>query len=424
MPTIFGLDFGTTNSALSINDDGKVMVIDIDKLNSDSKNLRSVLYFDEYGHLFIGHEAMIRYVENDAHGRYIQSMKSFLPDESFIHTTIYGKFYEIDDLVAIILLYIKKKGEEFVGREVPDVLLGRPVLFSTNEREDKLAEKRLESAAKKAGFKNVYFQYEPIAAALSFEKTLRYGEEQIALIGDFGGGTSDFSIINLHGGKSRELTDRKSDVLALNGVSIGGNIFDSEIMWEKVAHNFGKNAKIKSVMGNLWQDMPPLLMRKIRQWHQIPLLNNFEVFQTLQSIKLRADDKQPIINLETLIRENYGYMLFTSIEKSKCELSTYQDSVIKFKEMGLVIEEHICRSDFERIISEQLRQISECIDSLVADAGLNTSQINSIFLTGGSSYIHCIRDLFEVKFGSEKVSQVDVFTSVAYGLGVNSTSFI
>jgi hypothetical chaperone protein len=175
MNTIFGLDFGTTNSALSINNGGQVEVIDIDEHNTSGKTLRSVIYFNEEDNVFIGQQAIQNYVNDGATGRFMQSIKSFLPSNQFDYTYINRRRYELEDLIAIILRRIKKKGEEYAGHEVSSVILGRPVVFSKNAEADKLAEKRLREAAEKAGFRNIQFQLEPIAAAFAFERTLKEG---------------------------------------------------------------------------------------------------------------------------------------------------------------------------------------------------------------------------------------------------------
>ncbi len=202
---IFGIDFGTTNSALAVNVNGHVRVVDVDPFNALGSTLKSVLYFDpDEKAFFVGQEAIDNYIENDGYGRFMQSIKAFLPDESFHSTEIRGKYYQLDDLIAIILKKLKSEGEKYIDAVVDSVVLGRPVFFSEDKDKDKLAEERLKSAARKAGFKHIHMQYEPIAAALSYENSLSPGEEKIIFIGDFGGGTSDFTIMKVKGGQKKE----------------------------------------------------------------------------------------------------------------------------------------------------------------------------------------------------------------------------
>lgn len=423
----FGLDFGTTNSALSININGEVKLLDIDKFNLAGKTLRSILFFNKDGQPFVGQEAINQYIEHGATGRIMQSIKTFLPHRSFTHTDVFGKKYELEDLIAVILKHIKKAGEEEIGFVVDSVVMGRPAVFSEDEEDDTLAQIRLENAARKAGFKYIYFQFEPIAAALTFESSLKKGEEKKVFVGDFGGGTSDFTVIKARGG-AQKTTDRKKDVLSMGGVYIGGDAFDSRIMWDKVAKYFGKNAKHKSMSGQ-WLDMPLSVMRTLCKWHLIPDLREKEYRQIINDIKVTVDDKKVIQNLEDLIDGNYGLMLFQAIEQAKCELSLYDKSQINYErnetdpakksEAGLRIKEDITRSEFESVISRDVEKIEACVDSTLKAAKLREQDIDFVFLTGGTSYIPRVRKIFTDKFGREKIKEKDAFTSVAYGLGLS-----
>lgn len=422
VPVFLGIDFGTSNSAASINLEGGVRLIDVDPYNSsNSKVLISVIYYDdEERRFFVGQEAIDMYIENDAWGRYIQSVKSFLSDDSFISTEIGRRNYTLDDLIGIILRRIKGTGEELLGQQIENVVLGRPVIFSEEAKANQLAKERLLSAAQKVGFKNIHLQYEPIAAALAYESTLGQGEEKVVLVGDFGGGTSDFTVIKVEGGGQKKGIDRKTDILSLGGVPIGGDIFDSQIMWEKLAKHFGKDVRVRAVMGDFDLGISPIITNQLRKWHLIPQLRAPAMRQRIREIKHLADKPDLIENLERLVDYNYGYMLFQAIEKAKCELSLRSEIEIIFDGIGLVMKEYIARSEFERMISEEVSQIAMCVDSTLSEAGLSPEGIDVVFLTGGSSFIPCIRRVFEKKFGQKRIKQTDAFTSVAYGLGLTS----
>ncbi|MFQ5631606.1 MAG: Hsp70 family protein, partial [bacterium] len=221
---IYGVDFGTSNSAISIMKDGKEIVI---RGNSKAdKTESSILFFPKWdmGVHFIGEEAIQQYIDSGMDGRLIQSIKSILPDTLFEHTWIHGKKYEIDDLVALIIAHLKRKADKSLDANIKRAVFGRPAVFSENRDEDDFAEKRLRSAANKAGFEEIHFQFEPIAAAFSYE--LRIAKPEIVLVADLGGGTSDFTIMRLDPRKIHR-PDRKSDILATGGIHIGGNDFDS-----------------------------------------------------------------------------------------------------------------------------------------------------------------------------------------------------
>lgn len=423
MQIVFGIDFGTTNSALSVYRNGTVEVVAVDGNGHGGELMRSVLYFNEEQEIFAGQEAIRQYVGEGAAGRFMQSIKTFLPNTSFVSTEVFGKRYGIDDLVAIILSKIKSRGEEHVGCSVDSVVLGRPVVFSTNPDKDAIAEKRLEKAARKAGFKNIWFQYEPVAAALAFEESLPTGQERTVFIGDFGGGTSDFSVIRVKGGAFAR-SDRRSDVLSLGGVYVAGDKFDSQIMWDKVAHHFGRYARYKTMGKEQWVNIPKSLVYTLCQWHRIPLLRARSSRELIRVIKGTVDDRASIEHLENIINDNFGFFLFQAIEKAKCELSGQDQALIRFAERDLMISEEIGKEEFEALNAENFQQIAACIDDVVARSGLLPVQIDTVFLTGGTSRIPRIRDLFAERFGRDKLANRDAFTSVVHGLGASVPLFL
>lgn len=423
MHIVFGIDFGTTNSALSIYRNGTVEVVNVDELNPNGSLMRSVLYFTEENEIFAGHEAINSYVNEGAAGRFMQSIKTFLPNRSFVKTEVFGKNYGIEDLVTIILKKIKARGEAHVGCRVDSVVLGRPVLFSEDPEKDALAQSRLETAARKAGFTQIWFQFEPVAAALAYEECLPSGAEKLVFIGDFGGGTSDFTVIRVKGGAFAR-SDRRSDVLSLGGVYTAGDKFDSQIMWDKVAKYFGRGVKYKGMGKNEWFDIPHSIIHTLCQWHRIPLLRARKTREQIRLIKNSANDKQALENLEHLISDNYGFFLFQSIERSKVELSHRELTAISFNERDLAITEAITRSEFEAINAENFARIAACIDDVVARSGATYKDIDTVFLTGGTSRIPFIRNLFVERFGAEKLENRDAFTSVVHGLGTSARLFI
>ncbi len=423
MQIVFGIDFGTTNSALSVYRNGAVEVVAVDDINQAGNLMRSVLYFSEENEIFAGNQAISKYVEDGAAGRFMQSIKTFLPSASFQGTEIFGKRYAIDDLVAIILKKLKARGEAHVGCRVESVVLGRPVVFSSDAKKDAAAEQRLAQAAQKAGFKNIWFQYEPVAAALAYEETLQAGQERVVFIGDFGGGTSDFSVIRVKGGAFKR-ADRRSDVLSLGGVYVAGDKFDSQVMWDKLAQYFGRYARYKSMGKDEWINIPASITYTLCQWHRIPLLRARATREFLRTIKRTSDDRAAIEHLENIIEENFGFALFRAIEKAKCELSDTGMARIRFSECAMSINEGIERTEFEELNTENFRKIADCIDEVVAQSGLTPAQIDTVSLTGGTSKIPRIQQLFAARFGHNKAENRDAFTSVVHGLGSSVPLFV
>lgn len=427
MSIIFGLDFGTSNSSLSANVDGTVELLDIDKENPIAMSLKSVLYFlKDKSEIkpYIGHEAVKKYIETETVGRYMQSIKSFLPDETFDKTEIFNRYYTLEELIGFILWTIKNRGEQILNADVTSVILGRPVLFSEDIKKDKLAENRLLKAAQLAGFKEVIFQLEPVAAALSFENNLGYGEEKKVLVGDFGAGTSDFTILKASKNFQKK-SDRSADILSTEGVYIGGDLFDSDMMWEKVCKYYGKDVRAQYLMSDNRLSLSADITTRLRRWNLIPLLRSKKILQSISNFKYLADDddKYLVNNLENLIKDNYGYMLFQSIERAKCELSNSIISNIFLDNYDILIDEPIARTEFEGYISEKVIRIDECVNSVIKKAGISEHEIDAIFLTGGSSYIPIIQKVFNDKFNRAIIKQADAFTSVAHGLGLHATIF-
>lgn len=423
MQPVFGIDFGTTNSALSIYRNGSVEVIAVDDDGTSGELMRSVLYFNEEHEIFAGQEAIRQYVGDGATGRFMQSIKTFLPNTSFISTEVFGKLYTIEDLVALILKKIKARGEAHVGGPVESVVLGRPVVFSPDAAKDAVAQQRLEKAARMAGFKQIWFQYEPVAAALTFEETLPTGQEKVVFIGDFGGGTSDFSVIRVRGGAFAR-SDRRSDVLSLGGVYVAGDKFDSQIMWDKVAHHFGRYARYRTMGKDEWVGMPRSIISTLCQWHRIPLLRARKTREHIRMIKGTTDDRSAIEHLENIINDNYGFFLFQAIEQAKCELSGQEQTTIRFTEHDLNISEEIGKGEFELLNGENFQQIAACIDEVVTRSGLSAARMDSVFLTGGTSRIPHIQALFAERFGQDKLENQDAFTSVVHGLGASVPLYV
>lgn len=425
MSIAFGLDFGTTNSVLAVSQNDSVEIADIDPSGASKKTLKSVLFFDEESGVSVGQEAIDQYMSyGGTYGRFMQSIKAFLPNKSFTETYVFGKRYEIEDLIALIIKAIKRRGELYVGHVVDTVVMGRPVVFSENKEEDLLAEERLRTAALRSGFTNVHFMYEPIAATLAYESQLAEGEEKLVLMGDFGGGTSDFVVMRLHGGKYDPKKDRTNDILATGGVYIAGDSFDASIMWYKIAKHFGRGAKILSSSPGQILDVPIWIPQTLCQWHMIPQLRDKRTLQIIRSLRPVSDEDCRVLdNLHTLIIENLGYMLFRSIEKAKRELSDRESSVIEFSEKNIVIREEITREEFETMADDKFQGISVCVDETLSRAEASLQDIDSVILTGGSSFIPKIRRIFSEKFGEEKLLSIDAFTSVAYGLGLSASKY-
>ncbi|HXA02161.1 MAG TPA: Hsp70 family protein, partial [Cytophagaceae bacterium] len=370
---IYGIDFGTSNSVLvALNTSTREIV----KVNSQS----SLIYFQDAQNIFIGNQAIEKYISNNMKGRLLKSIKTLLPQSAFTFTYIFGKKYAAEDLVCLILEYLKSEADQYFGEEVTELVLGRPVVFSEDEECDKLAEKRLLMAAKKAGFKKIWFQYEPIAAGFLYEHSL--DEPEMVLIGDFGGGTSDFTLMQLDKNKIH-LKERRGDILKTGGVHIGGDDFDAEIMWNKFTPYFGYGLKYDSYGKML--DLPVHIFRTICEWEQMAFLKEGKIRKQLDNYYQYTNKNPALQRLMSLIDNNLGFSLFQAIERSKINLSGKEKSHINFSQANIDIQEKLDLPEFNEFIREEIKKIDDFLSKFLEDAGIESNKIDHVFITGGTS---------------------------------------
>lgn len=404
-----GLDFGTSNSIISLTDTKTRKEV---FSYSDS----SILYFPETNDMvyYIGKEAHNKYIEEEMKGRLLKSVKTLLRQEKFQSTWIYGKCLTPDELVTCIISYLKEKAEKFVGEEITDVVLGRPALFSEDIKKENLAVSRLILAAKNAGFKNIKLQLEPIAAAFSYEQTLTHSEN--VLVADFGGGTSDFTIMNLSPDK-RTKQDRKDDIIAHGGVYIGGDLFDSEIMWYKVTPHLGRGVKYQSYDKEI--EIPSILYRELKNWEKTFMLKESKIRRSMDNYYNLSGNNDRINNARVLVDNNYVFSLFKQIEQAKIDLSAHETTTIDFKKQSIHIHEPFKAQEFEEIISKYITDIEQYIINLLDSVKYSPEDIDSVFITGGSSLVPPVRKILYRIFGEEKIRTGNTFNSVAYGLSLS-----
>lgn len=407
---VCGLDFGTSNTAVAL-PTGEVLRLDA---NAPSPRLfRSVLFFPEGSNeTLAGHEAIERYQEDNA-GRFIQSMKTWLPATSFTRTQLRNRTLSLEELIAVFLRRVRTLASTAAGAEIESVVLGRPARFSTDPKTDAFAQERLRKAAELAGFTGIRFVIEPIAAALAYEATLT--RDELVLVADFGAGTTDLTVMNL-GPSRRGREDRRADVVASAGVYVGGDRFDSAIMKSTLLPYFGQGSTYSVSMGSHRLPMPTYISSRLLSWHEMSLIREKTTRELIDTM-LKSSDRLPAIQaLEDLVMENLGFRLFRAIERAKVELSTQKKARIDFEEARIEIHETITLAAFEAASAHLIDELEACTDELMArlPAGLH---IDSVFLTGGSSQVPAVQRLFARKFGAQKLQMADAFTSVVEGLG-------
>ena len=422
-----GLDFGTTNSALAVvKEDGNVELASFDANGYRRDTFRSILYFSPaepntggWPRVLTGHHAIEGYLADSTHGRLIQSIKSYLASRRFKRTDIFQHTYTLEQLIAILLQSLRVEAESQFGPIRTPVVVGRPVHFggAKDESDDAFALSRLRTALNGAGFEDVIFEYEPVAAAYKYQMGLDH--EELVLIADFGGGTSDFSLIRL---KPREQGKglEGNEILGSDGLSIAGDTFDGKMVRELVSPKVGLGSRYRSAFGHVLP-APSWLFQNLERWHYLSFLKSRKNMQLLREIRADALEPRKIDALIHIVENDLGYPLYRAIEEAKLRLSEQSVSRFAFKEHPVEIEENISRQQFAEWVGGELKAINNCIDRLLRRCGVTARDVDAIFMTGGSSFVPAIRELFENKFGGPaRLRKGDELTSVAQGLAIRA----
>lgn len=418
-----GIDFGTTNSSVAIaKASGEVELAHFSELGTPTDSYRSLLYLERVKEggvnalkSWSGPTGIEQYLSGDGNGRLMQSLKSFLSSRSLHTTEVFGRRHTLISLIARILRDLRQQAEEQFGIKIDAAVVGRPVQFVAAENEDdnKYAENRLREAFREAGFESVEFELEPVAAARYYESTL--DRDQLILIGDFGGGTSDFSLLQV-GPTIRRRGRRATDLLGNAGVGLAGDAFDAKIVRHLVAPALGAGSQMRSLDKLL--TVPVWVYSKLERWHYLSFLKARDTMEMLRGVQGHALEPAKIKALIHLIKEDLGFRLHRAVQAVKCDLSYHSAAVFKFSDGIVDIETELKRGVFEGWIAEELEQIQTCVDSLLASSGTGCEEVDAVFLTGGSSFVPAVRRIFETRFGKDKLRAGNEFTSVAHGLAL------
>lgn len=451
-----GIDFGTTHTTAAYYDGQQLRFIPLDSANKDVHLLRSMLYITKEQQTIFGVEAAQTYlrdnsgraarleqkyvgtiqntvarlsrspvepdgpityiqdvyVEEDvgAPGRLIQSVKTGLRDAGYYGTHIYGRFYTLQELIAEILTHTRKMSEAYLGASLTDVVLGRPVMFAGTPEEDALAEQRLREAAELAGFREVTFVLEPVAAALFY--TLSLETPKTLLVFDFGGGTLDLTVMRA---QKRPLHGQWwPEILATQGVLVGGDDFDSAIMREKVAPYFGTG----STINGRGQPFPAHLADKLYRWQTIPALSKATHLPLIRRAQLHGNNPQAFAALETLVLKNYGFALFERIEQSKRLLSEATQARLEMQAEAIDLSMVLSRKEFQTFIAGEIARVHQGIDDILQKAGVKATDIDVVVMTGGSSLIPVFQKLVRQRFTAAEMAYSNTFGSAAGGLAL------
>ena len=435
-----GLDFGTTNSSAAIYDGERLTLLPLDPVNSSPSVMRSTLFMTREGAAYIGREAINRFtkgnvgreieyewryigeaevtfadlgtqqqalyaqVDANAPGRLFQSLKTGLRDKSFKRTNVFGTTYTLEELIAIVLRLILERVEASTGEKVSGMVVGRPVHYSLDPKLDALAFERMQAACALAEIPEVTFLEEPTAAALSYASTA-CGEQHV-LVFDFGGGTLDVTVMRLDGRGGRQ-------ILATDGVPVGGDLLDQRIVMGRLLPHFGEGA----TLGARRLSFPTHILDHFSEWQTIMELTQPHYLEIIEEAIAIGDRPKELRALRSLVRQNYGLPMYEAVESAKVGLSESAEVVLGMHIGEIDFDERIPRWDFERLIGPDLRAVEQCVDRTLAAANLRPAQIDVVLRTGGSSRVPRFVKMLAEKFGAERLQEMDIFTGVASGLG-------
>lgn len=418
---IAGIDFGTSNSVVAFARSGtSPRFAEFSLLGRQTQSFRSLLFFDLEEQLgsrpidySAGPKGIEAYLEAYGEGRLIQSFKTHLTDHALGRTRIGPHAKDLDELLTLFLERLLACGESSLGRPIERAVFGRPVRFAgakdvdANER----AETRLRTAAAAAGVKEVFIELEPIAAAFHYEAKL--DRDELALIADFGAGTTDFCVMRI--GPSRiKHENRKQDVLATGGIGVAGDDLDAELIQHVVAPVLGKGTFYSEFGKTL--AIPPSYYNKLSHWHQLSFLRGEKARHDLERLRQFADKPEAIHALIQVIEDNQGFHLHESVEATKIGLSRGERALFRYVHDDIKISHEVQRADFEEWISEHVASIAACLDETLEGGGLQPKDVDRVFMTGGTAFVPSVRREFSQRFGAEKLSCGDELSSIASGL--------
>lgn len=409
MSTYCGLDFGTSNSTIGICVNNICQMV---PLEGNRPIMRSAIFCDaELKQWVFGQEGINNYLEGNP-GRLMMALKSVLGSPLMEDKTIiFNEYISYGQILGHFIKHLKKIAEEKAGKELTQVVMGRPVHFHDSDKaQDSLAQNTLEKIARDLGFKDVSFQFEPIAAALTYEMSIQ--KEQIALIIDMGGGTSDFTVIRLRPGNNS--ADRSEDVLANCGIHIAGTDFDQRLSIKSVMPLLGMGSLMSGSSSHI--EVPASYYYELTTWHTLNNLYSAKNIEHMRSIQTMAFEKQLFSRLIKVLQRKAGHHILDAVEKGKQNLSDAHEIELDLNFVESDLTTVIQQNFFNEIIADHVQKIIETIQQTVTMSGVKANDINAIFYTGGSTKIPLIRNQINALFPQAEIVQGDAFGSVGMGL--------
>jgi hypothetical chaperone protein len=410
-----GLDFGTTNSVVAIADGAESTLVEFEGAKATGAVFRSALCFwqDDTRRNAIAHEAgpwaIAEYLDFPEGSRFIQSFKSVAASPVFEHATIFDKRLRFEELGGLFLDHLVDHAGSALATRPERIVVGRPVRYAGSRPDEALARQRYDAMFRSFGT-DIHYVYEPLGAAFSYARRLT--RPATILVADFGGGTSDFSIVRV----AAPGANRRCEPLGSAGIGIAGDTFDYRIVDHLVLPMLGKGGSYASFDKML--EIPRSYFADFADWSRLALMRNRRTLAELERLQRAAADPVAIGRMIMIIERELGYRLYDAVGRLKRALSTQEEAQFRFAADELVIEADVRRADFERWIAPDIARIETTVDKALATAGVDEAAIERVFLTGGSSLIPAIRAIFDRRFGGDRIATGGELTSIAHGLAI------
>lgn len=411
MANACGIDFGTSNSTVGWSRPGQSALL---QLEDGKVTLPSVVFFNaEEAAVYFGRAALANYLAGHE-GRLMRSLKSLLGTSLMDgQTEVDGRALPFRTLLAQFMGELKRRAEQTAGRPFTSAVLGRPVHFiDDNAAADQLAESTLGDIARAIGFTDIAFQYEPIAAAFDYESQI--AREELVLIADIGGGTSDFSLVRLSPQRAAK-TDRRDDILASAGVHIGGTDFDKYLSLSCVMPLLGLGSRLNSNA-----EVPSSYYFNLATWHTINLAYTQKTWLQLKEVYRDARERDKLDRLLNLIEERAGHWLAIKVEEGKIALSDAATTELNLDRLTPRHTLPLKRTEFDGAIAHLIGRVESTVDNLLRDAGVAADAVDTVFFTGGSSGVHLLREKIAALVPTARRVEGDLFGSIGAGLALDA----
>jgi len=422
-----GLDFGTSNSSVGTQIGDEIRIISVEE---ESKSQPSSLFVRIDGYISVGSQAILDFLgdrEKEDKFHFIPSIKPGLHQESYKGIVLTSKkrdadnnpirrFFSVNELASALILDLKEKAESELGLNFEHVVMGRPVYFSNEPQRDSLAQERLKDAAHSAGFKEVEFLFEPVGAAIYYERVRAKPGEKLAFIFDFGGGTLDTCILQIDSNRQKvNSTDElNSSVMASHGIKLGGMDLDKDVFKKFFQDYFGSRV----TFGKKDLRLPHHIFDNITDWHLLNFRDKDKLLDFLKDVAIQtsSDESDSIKRLITLIAEQQIFALLKSIETAKIKLSDEDKANIVHKFQNIIVDTQISREEYEAAVCSRESEIKECVEETLKQAEAVPKDIDVVISVGGSSRNQFVESFLSKTFG--KIVKPDAFTSVVAGLSI------